>query len=411
MSRKRTFSRRQFLSVSAAGAGAALLPARGAMAASGSAGPVRVGVVGLGVRGSKRIEELTALERQSGRPVKLVAACDIWQPRRDWAAGRDVAVCDDWRVLVQRDDIDAVLIATPDHWHAAMAVSALDAKKHVFIESPMALNMDEAKTVRDHARAMGRVAQIGVDEASHDHWRQARQIIDSGALGRVQWIQAYCLPKQETPSVTPNPSTNTLDWQAFVGPARAHAFDPQRFVAWRNYWDYSIGATGGQFYDRLASMLTLLDTHEPKRIAAAGGVYTNDGREVPDSLVMNMEYPGEVRVVLATALGRRSQDSVVVRGDNGTMTITSDGLSLLGAHGVEMRGGASTSHAQSNGAAPALAAWIRAIREGVPSPCDASRGCAVMAAIDMGMRAYRDLKTYVFHPQHERIQPEAPAVA
>ena len=393
MGLKRSISRRHFLAVSAAAAAGCATTRKPAAPRAG----LRVGVIGCGARGTELMTALRSAALRSGpehTPVNVAAVCDVYEPRRKQAHDLTGAEVErDWRRLVARDEIDAVIIATPDHWHAAMAIAAMDAGKDVYCEAPMALNLEQAAECRACAARTGRVVQIGAAGASGAQWRAAAEIVRSGELGAVRWAQAAVVPgaAEALEAVVDAAATPTaLDWAGFLGEAPERAFEPDRFFRWRNYWDYSGGIATSLYYGDIVPLLLALGDSYPDRVSAAGGVYAADGRETPDSFVMNVEYPAGHSVVLTqTAAGGRGRPSVI-RGERASLEIESGALHVTpepGAEGVAERTVA-VEPGQSH-----LANWIECIKTRQKCVCDEEVGYQAMVAVAMAVEAYRRAKT------------------
>ena len=402
-------SRRQFLSTAAAGL--ALAPAF-----AQDVSPMGLGLIGCGWRGRQLMARI-ALMREDGAPVRLVAACDVFEPHKALAQTFCGTVTGDWRQVLARDDVRAVIIAAPDHWHAQMAIAAMEAGKDVYLEPPMALTVADAISVRDTARRTGAVVQIGVESMSHGAWRSAREEIARGGIGQVTWCQAAGPLTTQQPAVPGHlVSGDTLDWEAFTGPAPVREFDAARFTAWRKYWDYSGGMATDAFYTRLAQLMSALDAGLPLRVSAAGGVYTRDGGEVPDSFVMTAEFAGGESIVLASSPVGPAPCAAVIRGSKGAIEFHGDHLRMESepAHGSRFRTlSASTEHRRIDVAAAGdhLADWLACVASRKRPAFNADAAFAPTTAAAMAVDAYKQRKTLTWDPAHEKAVPCLPRVA
>jgi len=342
------------------------------------------------------------LENLVRRPsVRVTAVCDVFAPHKQRAQTlSDARVYHCWEDLVASPDIDAVVIATPDHWHAAMAVGAMKAGKAVYCETPMARTMGEARQVRDCAVATGCVFQVGAARTSQEQWRAARDVIRSEKIGPVLWSQGRygarpggrVTPHRSMASVTPQ----DLDWDRFLGSAPSKAFSPERFTQWRNYWDYSAGVAAEHHYGELAPLLFAIGCDTPERVSAAGGVYAKDGRETPDTLIMTAQYRSGATVVVAGSTapeadtGYRAPDlPAVARGREATVYFEDSRIRVVpegnrDAREVTMRTRTTSDH---------LGNWLDAIRGRATCACDAELGYRTMVAVDMAVEAYRQRRT------------------
>lgn len=409
-----SLSRRRFLGVTAASAVAcgALTPERAAADTRRCVNErVRIGVVGCGRRGVQLIE---ALSKRSG--VQVTCVSDVFSPRLEYASSRfGCAAVPRWQDLVSRHDLDAIVVATPDHWHAPIAIAAMESGKDVYCETPMALSLDEAKAFRDCAVRTQRIVQIGAEQASEDQWHAAAAIVRSGRIGRLRWSQGdyrvRSTPaggKPAWPAATPE----TLDWHAFHRGERACSFAPDRFDRWWAYFDYSGGIATAAFYPKLAALLLAAGSEFPVRVSAAGGVYARDGREVPDSLVMTCEYPGGHTVVLASAMARGEERPAIIRGERGSIEFLGGAVRVTPepAAGCWLRSrlGAKSETVPARERLDHLGDWIEGVRERRPCVCNEELGYRAMVPIAMALEAYRSNRTLYFDPATGSFAPGAP---
>lgn len=198
--------------------------------------------------------------------------------------------------LIQADDVDAVIIATPDHWHARMVVDAAKAGKHVYVEKGLTRTLDEVFEVRQAVKESGIVMQLGHQGRQTASYLQAKEIIDKNILGKISLIEV-CTNRNDPNGawvydIDPKASPETIDWDQFIEPTNPHPFSAERFFRWRCWWDYGTGLSGDLLtheYDALNQVLALGIPHSA---VASGGVYFyKDGREVPDVFQAVMEYP------------------------------------------------------------------------------------------------------------------------
>ena len=334
-------TRRTFLKGTAAVAGGVALLGTEALAdtaATTSASErIRIAVIGCGGMGNAHIGALQSL-KNGGYPVDIVAVSDVYQPRLDAAAARTGGTpFKDYRRILERKDVDAVSIATPDHWHSRMAVEAADAGKDVYCEKPMThwRNLSEAQDVVAAIARNKRVMQVGTQFMSSSIWEQANERITAGAIGTLVHAQASDLrngpigvydPKSNDGQADP---TKNLDWAMWLGPAKKRAWEPGRFFAFRSFWDYS-GGCGTDFLPHLLTPLVrTMGLQFPKRVTATGGRYTlEDGREIPDIFTITMEYPEGPSVLLVASLANDSGLPMVVRGNRGTINLELNSASI-----------------------------------------------------------------------------------
>ena len=287
-------SRRTFLSTAAGAGMAAVFPATSRARAQGANDRLRVGVIGAGGRG-RYVMQL--LQRQPG--VEIVALCDVFQgslaEARKLVTTAGPRMLGDHRELLDDRTVDAVLIATPDHWHAPMTIDAVRAGKDVYLEKPIAHSIEEGRAIVRAAAESGRVVQVGLQQRSGPHYVQAKQaFFDSGRIGEVGHVRTWWHgqnPRALNPALDRRP--DGLDWERFVGPARAQPFNPRRFYQWRNYADFGEGQVGDLFTHWVDVVHWFVGESLPSAASAIGGVFHfPDGRDWPDTVSLLLEYPG-----------------------------------------------------------------------------------------------------------------------
>ena len=286
---------------------------------------VSLGFIGTGIRGSQLWQSF-----QTVPGVRILAAADLYDGYLEHAremAANPIDTTKDYTKILSRTDIDAVVIATPDHWHHRMVLEALAAGKHVYIEKPMCWNIDQTiDIVRAQEKYKGRVIQSGSGAKTGGHTQAAKQIIKSGALGKVNQVRME--NHRATPEgawlypVPPDASESTIDWARFVGPSPARAFDPKVFFRWRCWWEYSGGVATDLFVHLLTALHEMMSVDGPKSVVSQGGIYRwNDGRTVPDLLQSVFEYPEGFLASMHVNLGngRGSGNNIIVSGSDGTL--------------------------------------------------------------------------------------------
>ena len=261
---------------------------------SGPNDRIRIATIGTGIIGF--IDTAAALKVPG---VELVATADLYQGRRTHAKevfGDQVQTYVDYREILARKDVDAVLICVPDHWHAKMSIDAMEAGKAVYCEKPMVRTVEEGPSVIATQKKTKAVFQVGSQFASSIIYDKAKELIQKGTIGKVHAIEArynrnsnlgawqYTIPTDASPE--------TIDWDRFLGDSPKRAFDPVRFFRWRNFWDYGTAVAGDLFIHLLTGIHLAMNTMGPTRIAAMGGQrYWNDGRDVYDIIMGLLDYP------------------------------------------------------------------------------------------------------------------------
>ncbi|MFN7923466.1 MAG: Gfo/Idh/MocA family oxidoreductase [Bryobacteraceae bacterium] len=348
--------RRQFL-LGAGVAGSTLAaPAFSARPAAKSAGRVlgandriNVGVIGVGGRGSYVAREFGIAGKGEGN-AQIAAVCDVYQKRvnknkEHWA--KEYGKCDgylDYREIINRSDIDAVVVATPDHWHATIALAAMDRGKDVYLEKPMCHTLEEARQLVQTVRETKRVLQVGSQTTSGDQWHQARRVVSEGMLGRILLSQGsyhrnsiegewnWPIDKEAGPD---GKGENFIDWKMWLGPAQKRNWDPDRFFRFRKYWDYSGGIATDLYYHVVAPMnICWGEPQFPHKVMAGGGIYefsklpednSKPDREVPDTFHLIGEYSKGHSIVLSSSMANSQHIPGLIRGHGATLTMVEHG--------------------------------------------------------------------------------------
>lgn len=298
---------------------------------------LRLAVIGAGVSGSDIIQRLLSRER-SAKDVEVVAVCDVYRPRLERATALAQLEAknsfSDYTKVLARKDVDAVVIATPPHWHFRMTMDAMNARKDVFLEPPMALTIEEAQQIQLGASTLKRVVQLNTPEVQDQRYRQVRELISEGAVGQVVSVQAaYCtnaIDGEWNEYVEEEASLQNVNWDMWQGPAVKRPFSGERFFRWRKYWDYSGGPATELLLHKFAPLLSALGPQWPVRVSASGGIYVHKDREVPDTYSTTIEYPQfQVNLMATTASALPSRFiGETVFGNAGTIVIGAKSVTL-----------------------------------------------------------------------------------
>jgi predicted dehydrogenase len=202
----------------------------------------------------------------------------------------------DYREVLNRSDVDAVIIATPDHWHKAMTIDALRAGKAVYCEKPMVQKFEEGHEIIKAQKETGVVCQVGSHGRSSLGNERARQLYLEGAFGELVMLDMYNDRYSSEGAwqypIPPDASKETVDFDTFLGQAPKVPYDPVRFFRWRNYQDYGTGVAGDLFVHAFSTLHYVIDSKGPVRAQTTGGLrYWNDGRDVPDVTITLYDYP------------------------------------------------------------------------------------------------------------------------
>jgi predicted dehydrogenase len=231
--------------------------------------------------------------------VTLVAVCDVYESRLTAAREifrKDVFTTRDYREVLARKDVDAVIIGTPDHWHSQIAIDALNAGKDVYCEKPMVQKLEQGKQVIDAWQKSGRLLQVGSQYVTSLIYQKTRELLKAGAIGELNMVEAWLDRNTAIGawqySIPPDASEQTIDWDRFLGSAPKRPFEPVRLFRWRNYQDYGTAVAGDLFVHLLSGLHISTGSLGPNRIFATGGLrYWKDGRDVPDVMLGTVDYP------------------------------------------------------------------------------------------------------------------------
>jgi predicted dehydrogenase len=326
--------RREFLQRSVAGSatlGLALNDGLGEDSDNGRPVPandrITVGVIGVGARAQQLMVSIMSLPN-----TEIVGVCDAYKGRLERAVERTkkrARVYPDYRAMIADRSVDTVVIATPDHWHAPIAIAAVQAGKDVYIEKPLTYTMDEGNAIIGEVRKHSRILQVGSQGMSSRIEQKAREIIASGRLGQVTMIRAFF--NRNTPGgawiypIPPDASPQTVDWEMFLGSAPRRAVDYARFFRWRCYQDYSGGIATDLFVHLATSIHFMMNAKMPANVVGMGELYRwKESRDVPDTLNAIMEYPEGFAVSLSATFNNQ------VSSESGFQILGTAGSLLLG---------------------------------------------------------------------------------
>jgi len=306
---------------------------KGAAQAPASKDKVNIGFIGSGIRGKQLIDEFMAVPAARG-----VAVADLYDgclERAKEQLGDKISTTKDYRRLLENKDIDAVVIATPDHLHERITLDALSAGKHVYVEKPMTWSIGEGPRIIAAAKASGKVLQVGSQAKTSALTAKAKELIASGVLGKVNMIRmgnhrnnaegAWVYP------IPPDASEKTIDWPRFLGKAKKRPFDAAQFFRWRCWWDYSAGVAGDLFVHQFTQIHEIMGTKAPKSAVSQGGIFRwKDGRTVPDIMNSLLEYPeGFLVDVYVTQVNSYAPRGILIMGDQGTMQVEGRKLTVI----------------------------------------------------------------------------------
>jgi len=341
-------NRRSFLVSTGALSASSAFAAKPSGRVLGANDRINVAVIGAGGRGFYVAREFNKAGKAEAN-AQIVGVCDVYQKRVN--RGKEAFQCDgtlDYREILTRSDVDAVIVATPDHWHATIALEAMDKGKDVYLEKPMCHPIEEARRLTKTVRDTKRVLQIGSQTTSGDQWAQARKVIADGMLGKILLSQGsyhrnsiegewnWPIDKEAGPD---GKGENFIDWKMWLGPAQKRDWvkdmGADRFFRFRKYWDYSGGIATDLYYHVVAPMnICWGEPQFPSKVVSGGGIYSFDklpedpsrpDREVPDTFSLIGEYPKGHSLVLSASMANSQHIPGLIRGHGATLTMVEHG--------------------------------------------------------------------------------------
>ncbi|MBN9656809.1 MAG: Gfo/Idh/MocA family oxidoreductase [Acidobacteria bacterium] len=255
-------------------------------AAIGANDRVRAGIIGSGGRGRL----LTAEFKEVG--AEMAAVCDVYEPNLEAglkAANTGAKAHSDYRRMLEDKSLDAVIVATPDHWHARMVIDAVHAGKDVYVEKPLCHKIEEGFEMAEAVRRTKRVVQVGMQRRSSPLFIEARTVANSGVLGDVRLVTSWWLNRQD--GLSNATLQGALDWKQWLGTAPPREMSAQRFFNWYYYWDYSGGLLIGQAAHVVDAIQWFMNSKHPAAVTCSGGRVNLPGAEIPETASIIIEYP------------------------------------------------------------------------------------------------------------------------
>jgi predicted dehydrogenase len=444
MGRRVRYSRRDFLKACTAGAGLAALGPRAYARILGANDRIHFAVIGLGVMGSGHLGELK--RQQKDLNIDVLQTCDVYRKRAEKAAhviGSPAVPTQQHEDVLGNPKVDAVLIATPDHWHARIAIDAIQAGKHVYLEKPMCHTIEQAlelaKVEQEHKDKVR--VQVGVQATSFEVLDKIREYIQKNGIGKLVMIQSsYNRNNSAGPwrdygdwEDIKDPKDVQLDWNKWLGHeftcagqqlAPPRAWDAKRFFQFRCYWDYSGGVATDLLFHTLTQLLKATGLEYPEHVVAAGGIWVfnrshtipekrgggPDDREVPDMYSTIIDYPGGPTVGLVSCMDNKTSLPVIIAGHDATIRIRADDPEEPMEAVIEPQKTGRVKEkvvlkGEPGDQAKHRANLVHAIRDPkVELYCPVSLGLRTNVAITLGVRSYRERKVYTWNAKEQRAE-------
>jgi len=449
-------SRREFIrnaaataaaSVAATGVAKSSVYALAPASVIGANDRIRIGHIGLGVQGHGAHVALFK-DNAAAYNTEQVAVCDLYRRRLRRSAERieklpEASQYLDYRKLLDRKDIDAVVVATTDHWHATIALAALNAGKHVYCEKPMCKNLDEAFTLFDTVKKTGRKLQVGSQGCTDPMYKNIAEIVKSGKIGtmimgqhsynrgdnRVGEWNNYGDSGHENYAKDPIYSKagphasgdDYVDWETYRKGTEPKEWDPDRFFRFRKYWAYGNGLVGDLMPHRLHPMMIAMNVPTkgfdgfPMRVSSGGGLYVQKvnpdtgkpDREVPDFTYITVDFGTYSLIVMSTCINEQGMRPMI-RGNKGTILFSGDNAQYIPEKAFADEFDKETVRLNSNGEKidDHHKNWLDAIRLNKEPNCNIDLAVRVQTMITLGELAYRHNTTFMFDPRGRSTTPD-----
>ena len=348
---------------------------------------IRVGILGVGGRSR---DLLHALEASGGNEV--TAVCDVYEPRRKAALPRAVSGSQDYQdyhLVLDRKDIDAVVIASPDHWHVPMITDAVAAGKDVYCEKPVTHTLEEGEPLIKAVRATDRIVQCGMQQRSWQHFRTAADMIQAGKLGKVTQVRTYWFQNYGgTRAKRPEVNLSQLDWKRWLGAAPDQPFDADRFFTWRWYWDFGGGAMTDLFTHWIDVVHMVMKTDAPRQAQMMGNRYEFKNRDCPDTLNANFEYSGFLVSYDGTMVSSVDDGGLEFRGTEATMKLNRERFQIY-PEGKNWHAPTSETLSKQDGTIAHMANFLECMRSRKQPNAPIETGVSAARPGHIGNMAYR----------------------
>ncbi|MDF1798718.1 MAG: Gfo/Idh/MocA family oxidoreductase [Planctomycetota bacterium] len=398
----------------AAGAPKRVAPRRGKSFTQVQDGePLKIGLIGTGGMGTGHCHALVNLNKAGRERLDLVAVSDVATPRMGDAArvmgekqGFEVAQYQNYKDLLARDDIHGVLIASPEHWHAQMAIDAILAGKDVYCEKPMTYDLEDAVRLMDVVHANEQILQVGTQKMMMPKFAKARELIQAGTIGKPVWSQtSYCRNSpdgewnyyQVDPRVVPG---ETLDWQAWCGPLGVKEWDELVYWRWRRYHEYSTGIIGDLLVHVMTPLIWAVDAGYPTRVTALGGHYVDKAMDNFDQVNLTLQFENDHTMIVAGSTCNDTGLETLVRGDMADMYLGGNNVSVTPQRPyVDDVDPEQHSFGGINDQDELRLNWMKCMRTREENASTVDHAMKVMVAVDLAHRSMWEGTSFAFDPE------------
>jgi len=404
----RNMRRRQFLKRVALGIGSFIFLSESSKGANERIG---IGIIGAGGRGQDLMREVYVNAKDMN--AKVVAICDVWRLNRESAVakakewfGIEPRSTSDYQELLSWDEVDAVIIATPDFSHARILVDSVRAGKDAYCEKPLANTLQEAKEALKAVNETKRIVQVGTQRRSDGYHKSAVEVVRSGVLGKISRIVIsfnFNHPRWRRDAKVVR--EEDVDWKRFLMHLPYRPFDPVRFLCWQLYREFSTGIPGLWMSHFIDVVHWFTDDHFPKSAVSHGGIYVwNDGREHADTFHSLLDYPSGFLVSFSMSLCNSAGNTFTIHGTNGTLDCMRWRLSGEGGAGakkiqeeIQLKPKESISHVRN---------WVECIRNRTTPNAPIEAGYAHSVACILAAQAYWTGKRWYYDAQKQEMYPQ-----
>ncbi len=377
--------------------------------------PIRIGIIGVGGMGNGHMNAFMSFQANKLQKVHIVALSDVCKTRLDAclkvAREKQKGVTKvegyrDYKKLLARDDIDAVVIASPEHWHAQMAVDAIHARKDVYLEKPMTLRLQDALWLEEVMDANPDMRlQVGTQYMTYEKYHTAKKWIKEGRIGKPVFSQtSYCRNSVKgewlygiDPKVQPG---EMLDWEAWCGPLGPREWDTEIYHRWRRYRDFSTGIVGDLLVHMMTPMFFALDVGWPVRVIANGGNYIDKAMQNHDMVNMTIEFEKEHTMIVAGSTCNENGLTPMIRGHEGNLSLSGNQIEFRPERIFADNDDPETVKFKAKRPQDALRIdWLESVRTRRPNISQVQLAAKVMVGVDLATRSMWEKSAFAFDPK------------